>query len=268
MKPFWKATFLVLFLPMLVLILTQCAPVPAKKVFILAVDGLDPKLLEEFMAAGHLPNFKELASRGDFKPLQTTMPPLSPVAWSTFITGMDPGGHAIFDFIHRDPATMIPYLSLAKAGDPARSLSFGSWVIPLGGGSLEQLRQGPAFWQILEEHGVPTTVFRMPANFPPVTSKGKSLSGMGTPDILGTPGIFSFYTNESIDNTEDLAGGRVFEIEVINDTISATLVGPKNSFRRIPKDSSSQAGGSRTSAELEYVNPDLEIDFTVYLDPY
>ncbi len=113
MKSFWKTTFFVLFLPMLVLILTQCASVPAKKVFILAVDGLDPKLLEEFMAAGHLPNFKELASRGDFKPLQTTMPPLSPVAWSTFITGMDPGGHAIFDFIHRDPATMIPYLSLA-----------------------------------------------------------------------------------------------------------------------------------------------------------
>ncbi len=267
MKSFWKTTFLVFFLPMLVLVLTQCVSVPAKKVVILAVDGLDPKLLEEFMAAGHLPNFKELASQGDFKPLQTTMPPLSPVAWSTFITGMDPGGHAIFDFIHRDPATMIPYLSLAKAGDPARTVSFGSWVIPLGGGSLEQLRQGPAFWQILEEHGVPTTVFRMPANFPPVTSKGKALSGMGTPDILGTPGIFSFYTSESIDNTEDLAGGRLFEIEVINDTISATLVGPENSFRRFPKDSSSQAGGSTSSAELEYVNPDLEIDFTIYLDP-
>ena len=83
---------------------------------------------------------------------------------------------------------------------------------------------------------------------------------MGTPDILGTPGIFSFYTNEVIDNTEDVAGGRVFEVEVRNDTISATFVGPENSFRRIPKDSSSRA-------EQEYENPDLEIDFTVYLDP-
>jgi len=63
---------------------------------------------------------------------------------------MDPGGHAILDFIHRDPVTMIPYLSLAKAGDPARNLSFGFWVLWLGGGSLEQLRKGPAFWQIPE----------------------------------------------------------------------------------------------------------------------
>ena len=111
------------------------------------------------------------------------------------------------------------------------------------------------FWKSTE---FPPPCFVCPPISLPVPSKGKALSGMGTPDILGTPGIFSFYTDESIDSTEDLAGGRVFEIGVINDTISATLVGPKNSFRRIPEDSSSQAG---------YVNPDLEIDFTVYLDP-
>jgi predicted AlkP superfamily phosphohydrolase/phosphomutase len=262
MKSLWKAIFLVLFLPMLVLVLTQCTPVPAKKVFILAVDGLDPKLLEKFMAAGHLPNFQKLVSQGDFKPLQTTMPPLSPVAWSTFITGMDPGGHGIFDFIHRDPENMIPYLSLAQAGDPARNLSFGSWVIPLESGSLELLRKGPAFWQILEEHGVPTTIFRMPANFPPVTSKGKSLSGMGTPDILGTPGTFSFYTDQPPANAQDITGGRVFEVEVINNTVQGQLVGPPNNFRRIPQDSS-----SRRPASTEYLNPDLELDFTVYLDP-
>ena len=267
MKSFWKTIFLVCWFPMLVLVFSQCAKAPAKKVFVLAVDGLDPKLLEEFMAAGHLPNFQKLVARGDFKPLQTTMPPLSPVAWSTFITGMDPGGHGIFDFIHRDPATMMPHLSLSKTASPEWNLSLGSWVIPLGSGSVEQLRQGPAFWQILEEHGVPTTVFRMPANFPPVTSTGKSLSGIGTPDILGTPGIFSFYTDEPPDNAKDIAGGRVFEVEIINDTISASLMGPQNSFRRIPKDSSSQNGGSNTNSELEYVNPDLEIDFTVYLDP-
>ena len=262
MKSLWKAIFLVLFLPMLVLVLTQCTPVPAKKVLILAVDGLDPKLLEKFMAAGHLPNFQKLVSQGDFKPLQTTMPPLSPVAWSTFITGMDPGGHGIFDFIHRDPENMIPYLSLAQAGDPARNLSFGSWVIPLESGSLELLRKGPAFWQILEEHGVPTTIFRMPANFPPVTSKGKSLSGMGTPDILGTPGTFSFYTDQPPANAQDITGGRVFEVEVINNTVQGQLVGPPNNFRRIPQDSS-----SRRPASTEYLNPDLELDFTVYLDP-
>ena len=80
----------------------------AKKVFILGVDGLDPKLLQTYMDAGLLPNFKRLVEQGHFKPLQTSMPPLSPVAWSTFITGMDPGGHGVYDFIHRDPATLMP----------------------------------------------------------------------------------------------------------------------------------------------------------------
>ena len=124
------------------------------------------------------------------------------------------------------------------------------------------MRKGPAFWQILEEHGVPTTIFRMPANFPPVTSKGKSLSGMGTPDILGTPGTFSFYTDQPPANAQDITGGRVFEVEVINNTVQGQLVGPPNNFRRIPQDSS-----SRRPASTEYLNPDLELDFTVYLDP-
>src|SRR5215467_12643946 len=75
---------------------------PPKKVFVLGVDGLDPTLLQQFMKAGSLPNFRRLISQGDFKPLKTTMPPLSPVAWSSFVTGMDPGGHAVFDFVHRD----------------------------------------------------------------------------------------------------------------------------------------------------------------------
>ena len=252
-----------LFIMICSLLWIQCGRVPAKKVLILAVDGLDPKLLEEFVQAGHLPHFERLISEGDFKPLQTTMPPLSPVAWSTFITGMDPGGHGIFDFIHRDPVTMIPYMSMAEAGDSAEALTLGSWVIPLGGGSHELLRKGPAFWQILEEHGIPTTVFRMPANFPPVSSFGQALSGMGTPDILGTPGMFSLYTDRPPPNAQDLSGGRVFEVELVDNTVEARLLGPPNSFRRVPKEDS--GGGSR--ADAEYVTPDLEIDFTVSLDP-
>ncbi|MCH8820290.1 MAG: alkaline phosphatase family protein [Acidobacteria bacterium] len=258
-----RSSFFVLFLMMLSLVLLQCARVPTKKVLILAVDGLDPKLLEEFVQAGVLPHFERLISEGDFKPLQTTMPPLSPVAWSTFITGMDPGGHGIFDFIHRDPVTMMPYLSMVEAGESAGGLNLGSWVIPLGGGSLELLRKGPAFWQILEEHGIPTTVFRMPANFPPVSSSGHSLSGMGTPDILGTPGMFSFYTDRPPPNAQDLSGGRVFEVEVVDNTVQARLLGPPNDFRRVPQENS----GAGIRADPESVAPDLAIDFTVYLDP-
>jgi predicted AlkP superfamily phosphohydrolase/phosphomutase len=86
-----------------------------KKVMVLGIDGMDPKLLQTFVDQGRMPNFKALMAEGDFRPLQTTMPPQSPVAWSTFMTGMDPGGHGIFDFIHVDPSKMAPYSSMAQA---------------------------------------------------------------------------------------------------------------------------------------------------------
>ncbi|RJP74338.1 MAG: hypothetical protein C4532_02695, partial [Candidatus Abyssobacteria bacterium SURF_17] len=110
------------------------------------------------------------------------------------------------------------------------------------------LRKGRAFWQTLEEHGIPTTVIKMPANFPPAESKGLSLSGMGTPDILGTYGTFSFYTDapERFDE-EEVTGGKIYPVTVQNNVVQAQLLGPRNSFR---KD-----------------QPHITVDFTVRIDP-
>ncbi len=127
---------------------------------------------------------RRLAASGGFSPLGTTIPPQSPVAWSTFITGLDPGEHGIFDFVHRDPKTMEPYLSTTST-EPARSIGAGRWQLPLGSGRVESLRHGQPFWEVLEARGIPTTVIRMPANFPPSGTATRELSGMGTPDLLG-----------------------------------------------------------------------------------
>jgi len=81
----------------------------ARKMIILGVDGLDPDLLTKFMAEGKMPNFARLAEQGSFRRLTTSIPPQSPVAWSNLITGMNAGGHGIFDFIHRDPKTFQLY---------------------------------------------------------------------------------------------------------------------------------------------------------------
>ena len=85
-----------------------------RRVIVLGFDGLDFSFTRDLMARGRLPHFAQLAARGSFAPLGTSVPPQSPVAWSSFITGLDPGGHGIFDFIHRDPKTMTPYLSTSK----------------------------------------------------------------------------------------------------------------------------------------------------------
>ena len=61
---------------------------------------------------------------------------------------------------------------------------------------MELLRKGRAFWDLLGEHGIDTTIVRMPANFPPSGTATRELSGMGTPDLLGTYGTFSFYTSD------------------------------------------------------------------------
>src|ERR1035437_1731393 len=145
---------------------------------------MDPGFLERHWDA--LPNLPALRRQGDFRRLGTTIPPQSPVAWSTFITGQDPGGHGIFDFVHRDPATMAPISSMGETVESKRRLSLGPYELPLSGGEVLNFRKGTAFWQVLTGHGIPATVLRMPTNFPPVPCQCQQLSGMGTPDMQGT----------------------------------------------------------------------------------
>ena len=235
-----------------------------RRVIVLGIDGMDPRLLDQFIGQGVMPNFQNLVAEGDFKSLQTSMPPLSPVAWSNFITGMDPGGHGIFDFLHRDAATFEPYNPISRVGPTGRTIELGSWVLPLSGGDVELLRRGTALWELLEDAGVPTTVFRMPVNYPPVEAGGKSLSGMGTPDLLGTSGTYSYFTDYPPDKMNEMSGGVVQLVEVVNNRVRAQLTGPPNSFRRFPAD---RAVARAATGEIEYETPDLTVDFEVFLDP-
>lgn len=232
-------------------VLNSCDRGPAglsgKRVLVLGMDGLDPQIVERLMQQGKLPNFSVLKERGDFRRLATSVPPLSPVAWSNFITGMDPGGHGIFDFIHRDPATVAPYLSTSRVEPPGKAIRLRGWLFPLSGGRVELLRRGKAFWELLAAKGIPTTINGIPANFPPVNSAALSVSGMGTPDIQGTYGTFSFFTDTPPDDDEDISGGQIFPVTVADHRVEATLHGPANTFR--------EQGGTAT------------IDFVVRIDP-
>jgi len=231
-----------------------------KRVIVIGIDGMDHGLLEQFMGEGRLPNFSRLADEGSLSPLKTTMPPLSPVAWSTFITGLDPGGHGVFDFLLRDPATMEVVEPFYAIGPEGRSLNLGSWVVPLSGGDVELYRRGQAFWELLDQAGIETTIFRMPVNFPPVIG-GRSFAGMGTPDILGLHGIYTFFTDYPPENQEAMSG-RLELVEVVNGRVEARLYGPPNALRREPITTTVFGAG-----EVEYENPELTIDFEVHIDP-
>ena len=219
------------------------------KMIVLGLDGLDPGLTRRWIDEGRLPAFARiLREGGDFRPLGTSLPPQTPVAWSNFITGMDPGGHGIFDFFNRDPKTYVPVFSATETSGAARSIRVGKTVIPLSGGQIRNLRKGPAFWQLLEEAGIPSTVFKMPSNYPPVASKQRTLAGMNTPDLKGSYGIFNYYTNEARSIIQEAGGGgRVNDVFVVGNRVEAVLSGPANSFR--------------TDA------PEAEIPFQVFMDP-
>jgi predicted AlkP superfamily phosphohydrolase/phosphomutase len=204
-----------------------------KKMIVLGLDGLDPVLTKRWIDEGRLPAFRKLLEQGgDFRPLGTSLPPQTPVAWSNFITGMDPGGHGIFDFFNRDPRTYVPVFSATETSGAAKTIRIGKTVIPLSGGQIRNLRRGRAFWQILEDAGIPATIFKMPSNYPPVATKQRTLAGMNTPDLKGSYGIFSYYTNAAANVIQEAGGGgRVHDVFVVGDRVEAELSGPVNTFR-------------------------------------
>ena len=208
-----------------------------RRIIVLGFDGLDYTLTRDLMARGRLPNFSRLAAKGTFGPLGTSIPPQSPVAWSSFITGLDPGGHGIFDFVHRDPKTLVPFLSTTKTEPATWSIKIARWQFPLSGGRVELLRHGEPFWGVLEQHGIESTIVRMPANFPPSGQAARELSGMGTPDLLGTYGTFTFFTSGLIapGMAGPVSGGVINQVDIEDGVVHGTLVGPDNPFLRQPE---------------------------------
>jgi len=202
----------------------------AKRMIVMGVDGMDPNFVEAHWE--ELPNLNRLRRQGEFKRLATSIPPQSPVAWSSLITGMDPGGHGIFDFIHRNPANRMPFSSMAEISEPAHALTLGPFVLPLSKGQVRTLRKGPAFWQLLAEHEVPTTVVRMPANFPPAACKARTLAGMGTPDLQGTFGTFTFFTDDPQEGTRDVTGGHIVDVQLQGYRAVLSIEGPVNMLRK------------------------------------
>ncbi len=236
------------------------SPHAERRVLILGVDGMDPRILGDLMETGRVPNIARVAEAGTFSELATSAPPQSPVAWSNFITGASPVVHNIYDFIHRDPdpagsgLAVLPYLSTSSVEPPARdwAITMGDWRIPLFGPTPVLLRRGTAFWDDLVRHGVQTTVYRVPANYPPPEVEGRTfdcICGMGTPDLLGTYGEFTFFTPEAPLGGRSVGGGRFARLRMRDHRGTAVLNGPDN-FLRKPN---GRGRVPQTTAEIEVV---------------
>jgi predicted AlkP superfamily phosphohydrolase/phosphomutase len=159
-----------------------------KKVIVIGLDGLEPGIVEAMLERGDLPNLAKIRAGGSYTRLKTTYPAQTPVAWSSFMTGTNPGAHGIFDFISRDPATYLPDVALTRFERPKNMLAQPRVV---------NRREGVPLWQPLSKAGIPSTILRCPCTFPPETLQGRMLAGVGVPDLRGSQSKGTFYTQDS-----------------------------------------------------------------------
>jgi predicted AlkP superfamily phosphohydrolase/phosphomutase len=134
---------------------------PKRRVFILGLDGATFDLIEPWAAEGHLPNLRSLMDSSAYGVLNSVMPPMSPPAWTTAITGVNPGEHAIFDFVYR---------------------------LPDGGTLLSQTARGRRampIWAILSDRGRKVGVVNIPVTDPPDVVNGFMISGLPHPERRG-----------------------------------------------------------------------------------
>ena len=196
-----------------------------KRIVILGLDGLDHKLTTRLLAEGKLPNLAALQSQGSFQALGSTLPPISPVAWSTFQTGVNPGKHNIFDFLTPDEKTYLPKLSSVEIRSGSRHIGIGPWKITWHKPDVRMLRKSQPFWKVLSQYGIFNCILRVPITFPPEKLHGVQLSAMCVPDLRGTQGTFSQYT--TYPKVEDKkTGGEVHRVQRRGDLIMGDLLGP------------------------------------------
>jgi predicted AlkP superfamily phosphohydrolase/phosphomutase len=194
------------------------------KVIVIGADGMDPRIFEKLLKEGKMPNMRSVLERGGYSPMKTTIPAESPVAWSSFATGMNPGKHGIFDFLTRNAEDYTP----AIAPVSVKVKAFGK-PEPICN------RSGTSFWKRLGDAGLRSTIIRVPVTFPPEKFNGRLLSGLGVPDLRGTWGTSVLYKEGEapVQNTE--FGG--VEIELKREeggSYKSEITGPKRANSTVP----------------------------------
>jgi predicted AlkP superfamily phosphohydrolase/phosphomutase len=181
-------------------------PAARRRVVVLALDGLDPNLVDQFLADGRLPNLARLARDGTYHRLGTTTPPQSPVAWSSFITAQEPAAHGVFDFIRRNPKNYFPDTSIAdRIGERL------PW-------------KGKPFWDAGAIHDLDLVALRMPLTFPAPRLNGRLLAGMGVWDVRGTAGTYAYFSTKPVKDDD----ARGLQLPLVEDgaVLRGELPGP------------------------------------------
>lgn len=128
-----------------------------QRLLIIGLDGADWGVIDDLAEQGLLPVIARLRREGAWAPLTSTVPPATFPAWTTFMTGCNPGRHGVFDFTRRRPGTY--------------SLEFVNATY----------RKAPTLWHILSQAGLRVGVVGLPATYPPEQVNGCMVSGFDSP---------------------------------------------------------------------------------------
>lgn len=141
---------------------------------LIGLDGGEPSLAGPWMDAGLLPNLAALRDRGAYLPLASTRPPVTFPAWTTCVTGVNPGRHGVFDFTEMKPG------------------EYGIRFVN------QTHRRAPALWNILDRAGKRSCVLGVPGTYPPEPLNGVMVSGFDSPVTTGVDRSF-VYPSERYD---------------------------------------------------------------------
>jgi predicted AlkP superfamily phosphohydrolase/phosphomutase len=166
----------------------------------------------------------KIRQTGSYSRLRTTYPAQTPVAWSSFMTGTNPGGHGIFDFISRDPETYLPDSALSRFERPKSMLAQPRVV---------NQRKGVPLWQPLTQAGIPSVILRCPCTFPPEPLQGKMLAGVGVPDLRGSQSKGTFYTQDKTVLAQE--NEQLIQLDSGID-LTTRVIGPRNTKQSPPGD--------------------------------
>jgi len=141
-----------------------------RRLFILGLDGGTFDLIRPWVKEGRLPNLGRLLDSGSHAELTSTIPPMTPPGWTSFMTGMNPGKHGIFDFTEREPGRYE--VKIVNATD----------------------RQARTIWSLMSQAGKRVASIGVPLTYPPEPVNGVMISGFDSPvldrRIMQPPELF------------------------------------------------------------------------------
>ncbi len=208
------------------------------KTLILGLDAFAPHIFEQLYEAGQMPNLGEFVRQGRYARFEVASPPQSEVSWTSIATGLDPGGHGIFDFVHRDPQSYRPIVSLLPTTK--------------GVGGLQFVRPSTArtIFDQAAAQGYPATSLWWPATFPArPESPVATIPGLGTPDLFGRWGVGTLFTSEG-DAPSRVGKTPVQRLQALGgERFSGVFPGPARQTRR---------GAAETALPLEVLRQNGE----------